>query len=105
MIALTLRGLAERRLRAVLTALAVVLGVAMVSASFTVSDTMKRGADSLSVSAYGGTDAVVAAPSVVEHEDITDPHDAIPASTLERVRAVDGVAVAAGDVLQEAKIV
>ena len=56
MIGVSLKGLAGRKLRAMLTAFAIVLGVAMVSASFTVSDTMTRGVDSLSASAYDGTD-------------------------------------------------
>src|SRR5438094_244298 len=66
MIAVTLRGLMQRRLRTILTAMAVVLGVAMVSAAFTVSATMRSGADSLSAAAYDGTDAVLGAPSTVK---------------------------------------
>ena len=48
MIRLALRSLAARPLRTALTALAVVLGVAMVSAAFTITDTMRGAADSLS---------------------------------------------------------
>jgi putative ABC transport system permease protein len=53
-----LRGITTRRLRTVLTALAIVLGVAMVSGSYTLTDTMRGAADSLSSSAYDGTAAV-----------------------------------------------
>ena len=56
-----LRGVTTRRLRTVLTALAIVLGVAMVSGSYTLTDTMRGAADSLSSSAYDGTAAVVSA--------------------------------------------
>ena len=56
-----LKGLAARRLRTALTALASVLGVALVSAAFTLTDTMRSAAGSLSSSAYDGTDAVVSA--------------------------------------------
>ena len=62
MIRIALKSLAARRLRTALTALAVVLGVAMVSGAFTLTDTMRGAADSLSRAAYDGTDAVVAAP-------------------------------------------
>ena len=57
MIRVALRGLAARRLRTALTALAIVLGVAMVSAAFTLTDTMRGAADSLSSAAYDGTDS------------------------------------------------
>ena len=62
MIRVALRGLAARPLRTALTALAIVLGVAMVSGAFTLTDTMRGAADSLSDAAYDGTDAVVDAP-------------------------------------------
>ena len=59
MIRVALKGIAERRFRGVLTALAIVLGVAMVSGAFVLADTMRAGADSLSTASYKGTDAVV----------------------------------------------
>src|SRR5206468_5151826 len=42
MIAVALRGLAGRKLRAALTALAIVLGVAMVSGTYVFTDTTER---------------------------------------------------------------
>lgn len=105
MLRLTIRSLAERRLRSFLTMMAVVLGVAMVSASFTVGDTLEQGADSLTSSAYDGTDAVVMAPRVVDRTDITEANAQIDASVLEQVRGVAGVQTAVGDVLQQAKMV
>ena len=66
-----LKGLAARPVRTLLTTLAIVLGVAMVSGSFTLTDTMRNGADSLSSAAYDGTDAVVTAKTAfnVESDD------------------------------------
>lgn len=61
MIRVALKGMADGRFRTALTALAIVLGVAMVSGAFTLTDTMKKAADSLSTSAYSGTDAAVVA--------------------------------------------
>src|SRR4051812_49821049 len=54
-----LKGLALHKTRAVLTTLAVVIGVAMISGAYVVSDTMLSAANSLSGSAYDNTDAVV----------------------------------------------
>ena len=76
-----LRGITTRRLRTVLTALAIVLGVAMVSGSYTLTDTMRGAADSLSSSAYDGTAAVVSAKTAFETgDDEYGPRTPIPAS-------------------------
>jgi putative ABC transport system permease protein len=104
MVKVALRGMATRRLRTALTALAIVLGVGMIAAAFTVGDTMRQAANSLSASAYRGTDAVVSAPSAFKTDTI-GATDTIPASTLERVRSVPGVGVATGDILQEARLI
>jgi putative ABC transport system permease protein len=99
-----LRGMLTRKLRTALTALAVVLGVGMIAAAFTVGDTMRKAADSLSASAYRGTDAVVSVPSAFKTDNIGGT-DTVPAALLDRVRSVPGVGVAAGDVLQEARLI
>jgi putative ABC transport system permease protein len=100
-----LRGLTTRRLRTVLTALAIVLGVAMVSGSYTLTDTMRGAADSLSSSAYDGTAAVVSAKTAfkVDAEDPVRP--AISEGTLDQVRAVPGVKHAVGSISDEARII
>ncbi|HEX8101371.1 MAG TPA: ABC transporter permease [Solirubrobacteraceae bacterium] len=100
---LILRDLAARRLRTALTALAIVLGVAMISAALTVGDTMRRGADSLSSDSYGGTAAVVSQKTLFESD--FESRKPVPASTLDTVRRVPQVGVAVGDVLDEARIV
>jgi putative ABC transport system permease protein len=106
MIRIALKSLAARRLRTGLTALAVVLGVAMVGGAFTLTDTMRGAADSLSRAAYDGTDAVVTAPTAFEVDagDWTAKRPTVDASLLERVRALPGVSVATADVTDEAKI-
>src|SRR3954453_4057539 len=103
MVKVALRGMVTRKLRTALTALAIVLGVAMIAAAFTGGDTMRQAADSLSTSAYKGTDAVVSAPSAFKTDDVGSG-DTIPASMLASVRAVPGVGVATGDILQEARL-
>ena len=64
-----LKGIKTRRLRTVLTALAIVLGVAMVSGAYTLTDTMRGAADSLSKASYAETAAVVSAKTAFEPDD------------------------------------
>jgi putative ABC transport system permease protein len=47
MIAVALKGLAGRKLRALLTAFAVVIGVSMVSGTFVLTDTMQKAFDGI----------------------------------------------------------
>ncbi len=107
MIKVAFKSLAARRLRSALTALAIVLGVAMVSGAFTITDTMRGAADSLSSAAYDGTDAVVGARTAfaVDAGDWTAKRPTVDASVLDQVRAVPGVEVAAADITDEAKII
>ncbi len=105
MIRLALRGLLARRGRTVMTALAIVLGVGMISAALTVSDTMLSAADSLSTAAYHGTDAVVGAPRAFNTDENPGDAQAIPASTLGSVRAVPQVGLAVGDILDQARLI
>ena len=94
MIRITLKGLAARPLRTVLTTLAIVLGVAMVCGSFVVTDTMRGASDSLSSASYGGTDAVVSARTafaVDSNDDWAVRKPTVDAAALERVRDVPGV--------------
>ena len=97
----SLKGIAGRKLRTALTALAIVLGVAMVSGAYTLTDTMLSAADELSGASYGGTDAVVNAKQEFEvdpNSEIGGVAAPIPASVLQQVRAVPEVGVAVGDV-------
>jgi len=76
MIRTALKGIAARRARTVLTALSIVLGVAMIGGALTLSDTMRHGANSLTSSSYDGTDAVVSARTAfdtTENETATTP--------------------------------
>ena len=100
-----LRGITTRRLRTVLTALAIVLGVAMVSGSYTLTDTMRGAADSLSSSAYDGTAAVVSAKTAFKADDDFPVRPPISERTLDQVRAVPGVEKAVGSISDEARIV
>jgi putative ABC transport system permease protein len=99
MMRVALRGMAGRKLRSVLTAIAIVLGVAMMSGAFVLTDTIEKAFDTIFVESYAGTDAVVTGKSAdisFEGESVEAPP--IPEAMLDRVRGVDGVAVATGSV-------
>jgi putative ABC transport system permease protein len=103
-----LKGMASRPLRTFLTALAIVLGVGMVSAAFTLTDTMRGAADSLSSAAYDGTDAVVSARTAFKVDtssDWTVQKPTVDASVLNQVRAVPQVGTAIGDVSDQTQII
>ena len=95
-----LRGIAARPVRSGMTALAIVLGVAMISGALILSDTMRQAANSLTDSSYRGTDGVVEARTTFHQPpgDETASIPTIPATLLERVRSLPGVAVAIGDI-------
>ena len=99
MIQVALRGLAGRKFRTVLTATAIVLGVAMMSGAYVLTDTIDKAFDAIFVESYAGTDAVVSGKDAgISFEGEQSESPPIPQDVLERVRAVDGVEVAAGSV-------
>ena len=102
-----LKGLIARPVRTILTTLAIVLGVAMISGALTLTDTMRGGADGLTKAAYDGTDAVVSAKTAfaVSSSDYVAKKPTVDAALLERVRSVPQVEAAVGDVNDEAKII
>ena len=59
MIRVALRGLAGRKFRTLLTAIAIVLGVAMMSGAYVLTDTIDKAFDAIFVDSYADTDAVV----------------------------------------------
>jgi putative ABC transport system permease protein len=58
----TIRGLLARRIRLVATALAVLLGVSFVSATYVLTDTVKRSFDAVFQQTVSGVDLVVEGP-------------------------------------------
>jgi putative ABC transport system permease protein len=102
-----LKGLIARPVRTILTTLAIVLGVAMVAGAFTLTDTMRGGADGLTHAAYDGTDAVVSARTAfsVDSTDWAVRRPTVDGRMLDQVRSVPQVAAAVGDISDEAKII
>ncbi|HEX2411894.1 MAG TPA: FtsX-like permease family protein [Solirubrobacteraceae bacterium] len=99
MIGVALRGLAGRKFRTVLTAIAIVLGVAMMSGAYVLTDTIDKAFNAIFVESYAGTDAVVSGKGAdISFEGEQSEAPPIPEDVLEQVRAVDGVEVATGSV-------
>ncbi len=96
----TMKSLLARKLRLVLSGLAVVLGVMFVSGSFVLTDTLSRSFDQVFGDAYALTDVGVRAQpkvDVAEMDGETVPA-LVPESVLATVRAVPGVAGVTGTV-------
>jgi putative ABC transport system permease protein len=92
----TLKSVLSRKLRLVLSGLAVVLGVMFVSGAFVLTDTLGRSFDSLFASVYAGTDVSVTAKPPVKGTDNGEQPANLPADAVATVRSVPGVATATG---------
>jgi putative ABC transport system permease protein len=92
-----LKGLAARKVRALLTALAVVIGVAMVSGTFILTDTMLKSFNGLFDESAAQTDAVIRGKEIVKNST-SGSGITIPATVLTQVRDLPEVEAAAGDV-------
>ena len=92
-----LRGLMARKLRSTLTAIAIVLGVAMVSGTLVLTDTIDKAFDSIFSSSYEQTDAVVSGTKLVEWSQTGKAQ--ISEDVLAKVRALPEVEAAAGTIL------
>ena len=94
MIKVALKGLAGRKVRALLTALAVVIGVSMVSGTFVLTDTMQKAFDGIFEESYEGTDAVVNGRQLVEFS--SGGRATVDASLLSKIKDLPSVDAAAG---------
>ncbi|MET8091486.1 FtsX-like permease family protein [Micromonospora sp. NPDC005220] len=101
MLTFTLKSLLSRKLRLVLSGLAVVLAVMFVSGSMVIQDTLNRSIDAQFTGAYADIDLHAALKPVVESEGETSVAPAVDAAAVERASQVQGVAEARGLVLAE----
>ena len=91
------RGMLTRKLRTALTAIAIMLGVAMISGTFVLTDQINGAFDKIFASSFRDIDAVVTPQKAYESEDETfNPTLRLDQSLIERVSAVEGVALAEG---------
>jgi putative ABC transport system permease protein len=94
-----LKGLLGRKLRTALTALAIVLGVAMISGTYVLTDSIDSAFDTIFTEVREGSSAVITGKAAFDLSDgsgATAP--AFPESVLATVRGVDGVEAAEGSV-------
>ena len=100
----SLRGLAQRKLRAFVTTLAVFLGVAFIAGSYVLTDTINASFDDIFDEAYAGTD-VVGQPQHARPGRRRLACRRFPAELLERVRRVEGVESAEGGIFSLGRFV
>jgi putative ABC transport system permease protein len=91
---LAVKSLWARKVRALATTFAVVIGVAFVAGSFVLTDTIFAAFDEIFSDSLKGTSVVVTAQNPVEQENGEIP--TIAASLLPKVKKVAGVKLAAG---------
>jgi putative ABC transport system permease protein len=94
MIKAAVKGLLGRKVRTTLTALAVVLGVAMVSGTFVLTDTISRAFDAIFSGSYKNTSAVITGRELVQ--DSASGTATVPASLLPKVKQLPDVGAASG---------
>ncbi len=95
MIRLTIRDLWSRKLRTILTTLAIVLGVAMIAGTFILTDQIDKGFNDIFAKGAVGTDVTVT-PKTAFSGNSFAPTGTLPSAMLDKVRSVNGVLEAAG---------
>jgi putative ABC transport system permease protein len=103
MVALVLRGFAQRKLRVILTAIAIALGVALMAGTYILTDTINNSFAGIFQTANKGHDVVVT-PAQRLGSRVRAEVSPIDEATLARVRAVPGVAVASGSIFSPATL-
>ncbi|HZC12701.1 MAG TPA: hypothetical protein VE270_01660, partial [Thermoleophilaceae bacterium] len=68
-----LRGIAARKLRAAITVVAVLLGVAFIAGSYVLTDTINRSFDDIFSEAYAGTDVAISPSTTGQSEEMDLP--------------------------------
>jgi putative ABC transport system permease protein len=100
----TLKNLSARKLRLLMTSIAVLLGVAFMAGTLVLTDTIGKTFDDLFVDVNKGTNAFVRGETAFG-SDIGDQRARLDASLVEEVNAVDGVQHAEGSIEAYAQLV
>jgi putative ABC transport system permease protein len=96
MIGVTLSGILGRKVRGILTAFAVVIGVAMISGTYVLTDTFQKAFDKVFDESYVGTDAVVSGKQLLEFS--SSGRAPVPEDVLTAIEALPEVDTAAGGI-------
>ncbi len=99
MIRFAVHSFFSRKLRAVLTALAIVLGVAMICGTYVLTDSMQNAFGAIFTQVYRNTDAVITGRSAISSSSQNTPP--FPESLLAKVRALPDVQAAIGGVASQ----
>jgi putative ABC transport system permease protein len=106
MIRVALKGLLGRKLRTSLTAIAIVLGVAMVAGTFMLTDSIDKAFDSIFTEVRQGSSAVISGKTAFDLSgDSGSTAPTIDASILPKVRGLPDVEAAEGSVNGEAQLI
>ena len=106
MVRAAIRSILARKVRLLLTSLAVVLGVGFMAGTFVLTDTMTNAFNSLFDTAYSRIDVLVRSSNAFTAQTSSlEEREPMPESVLQQVRSVDGVKEAEGDVVGYAQIV
>jgi putative ABC transport system permease protein len=103
MLALVLRGFMQRKLRVLLTGIAIALGVALMAGTYILTDTINHAFAEVFGNAYAKK-AVVVTERETLGRGAGSEVSVLNEATLARVRAVPGVAAAAGSVTTQAAL-
>ncbi len=93
---IALKSIAFRKTRALLTAMAIVLGVSMISGTYVLTDTIRGAFTDIFTASYQDTSAVISGREIVK--DAASGTATVPASVLPRVARLPDVEAAAGAV-------
>jgi putative ABC transport system permease protein len=106
MVRFALKGLLGRKLRTALTAIAIVLGVAMVAGTFMLTDSIDRAFDSIFTDVREGSNAVISGKTAFDiSQDVGSSAPTLPAGLLAEVLKLPDVAAAEGSVDGQAQLI
>ncbi len=103
MLALVLRGFLQRKLRVLLTAVAIALGVALMAGTYILTDTINNSFAGIFQTANKGHDVVIT-PAQRLGSTVRSEVSPIDEAMLARVRSVPGVAQASGSIFSPAAL-
>ena len=104
MIRAELRGLLGRKLRTILTAVAIILGVAMVSGTFVLTDSIDKAFNSIFTDSRKGSDAVITGKAATSTNNGSNA-PTISESVLAKVQSLPDVGAAEGNVGGDAHLI
>ena len=106
MIRVALKGLLGRKLRTSLTAIAIVLGVAMVAGTFMLTDSIDQAFDSIFTDVRKGSNAVISGKTAFDlSSDVGSAAPTLDDSLLGKVRGLSDVEAAEGSVDGQAQLI